>query len=282
MTVSGHLNSLFSLAPIILWVEDAVTRDYLQQAWGNPSEFVFFLAGGKSDVRVIVETARREGVFHVFGIVDRDFGTTNRADWGQPNVQLFRLPRHEMENYLLDVPALTNCGLNNRSRTDAEIQAEMERLAGLQPCWMACRIVLNSLRNAFTDGVPKHPALRSITSLADAEAHIRSTLWFGDLTKTATDWTGGTALTTAIQAAHADMQSRILNNTWAVDFSGGEIYRPLREYIYTPPPAVKKRSAEHDSDLAKLIGTWQLTNNVVPADIRDLRLALRQRVGLPP
>jgi hypothetical protein len=111
MTTAAHLGAMFAAAPIVVWVEDSLTRDYLSKAWNDDLDIVFFLAGNSAAVRPIVETARGEGINHVFGIVDRDLGTTNRAKW--PNVMIFRLPRHELENYLLDQAAWTAPGTVN-------------------------------------------------------------------------------------------------------------------------------------------------------------------------
>ena len=162
MTVVAHLRSLYSAAPIILWVEDVITRDYLGKVWGDPSEVAFMIGGTASGIHATVHTAIREGISHVFGLVDRDFGTTNRPQWNDPQTRVFRLPRHEVENYSMDAHAVTGCLLNNRGRTLVQVQNEMDRLAGLQPHWLACRRVLRQLREVVLNGYPASPPVAVI------------------------------------------------------------------------------------------------------------------------
>ena len=71
MTAATQLGSMFNVAPIIVWVEDSLTRDYLSKVWNDDPEIAFFLAGNSTAVRPVVEAARFENLNHVFGIVDR-------------------------------------------------------------------------------------------------------------------------------------------------------------------------------------------------------------------
>ena len=62
---------------INLWVEDALTREYLSTLW-NDSSVLFLVGGGNEGVRAIVKDAEEAGLTSVFGLTDRDFRPTNK------------------------------------------------------------------------------------------------------------------------------------------------------------------------------------------------------------
>ena len=79
---SESISTLYS-APIVLWVEDEITRDYLSEVWqGNPL-VKFCIAGGSENIKGVVHDARSSGFVHVFGLIDRDFGDSNRDRWSR-------------------------------------------------------------------------------------------------------------------------------------------------------------------------------------------------------
>ena len=84
---------------INLWVEDALTREYLSTLWNDPSVF-FLVGGGNEGVRAIVKDAEEAGFANVFGLTDRDFRPTNTSAWIDPlkTFRTFVLPVHEIEN----------------------------------------------------------------------------------------------------------------------------------------------------------------------------------------
>ncbi|MFO0877583.1 MAG: hypothetical protein U0840_09425 [Gemmataceae bacterium] len=279
MTAVAHLNALYSAARIILWVEDPITRDYLTRVWGDPPEIAFLISGGNASISPTVQAAEREGIGHVFGLVDRDFGRTNMASWNNPaGPRLFYLPRHEVENYALDASAIEGCGLNNRGRSVADVDTELSRLAALQPIWLACRRVLTEIRRAVLDNYPAHPTTVAMPTVAAAEQHIVGSPWFAQLPATAHQWTQPGAVLAALQAAETGYNADLASGNWRVEFSGKEIFRRVRDYVYQPP----QNPGTPDSDFAKAIGEWQQANNQVPADLAQLRSALRARVGLSP
>src|SRR4051812_5537214 len=108
--------SIPATAMIGLIVEDPLTRDYLGAVWANPIEVAFVLGGGNEGVRAIVKSFEEEGIPNVFGVTDRDFRPSNHADWFNParTFRTFVLPVHEVENYLLDAPALEASPYHNR------------------------------------------------------------------------------------------------------------------------------------------------------------------------
>ncbi len=279
MTVVTHLTALYSAARIILWVEDPFTRDYLTKLWGDPPEIAFLISGGNSSISPMIQGAEREGFRHVFGLVDRDFGHTNIHNWNNtPGPGVFYLPRHEVENYPLDAGAIQGCALNNRGRSRQDVETELSRLAAQQPIWLACRRVLSDIRRSIQNDFPQHPAIVNVPTIADAEQHIISSPLFTRLPADVTNWTQAGTVLAALQSAEAAYNADLTSGAWRTEFSGKEIFRRVRDYVYQPP----QNPGNPDSDLAKMIGEWQHTNNQVPTDLAQLRSALRVRVGLPP
>ena len=128
---------------INLWVEDALSREYLSALW-NDADVALFIGGGNEGVRAIVKDAEDAGFSNVFAVTDRDFRPTNQGSWNDPakTFRTFVLPVREIENYLLNSQALhasrfSNAGLSN---TDTEnlIVPAARRLCW----WAACRDVV--------------------------------------------------------------------------------------------------------------------------------------------
>ena len=126
---------------INLWVEDETTRAYLRELWGDPA-VAFFIGGGYEGVKAVVKDAERAGFLNVFGLIDRDFRLANKAGWSDPKKsRTFVLPKHEIENYLLDADILANSRYNNLGRTSGQILGYMEEHARRMCWWAACRDV---------------------------------------------------------------------------------------------------------------------------------------------
>ncbi|OWK36798.1 hypothetical protein [Fimbriiglobus ruber] len=178
----------------------------------------------------------------------------------------------------MDATAVQNCNLNTRKRTLTEIEVELNRLANSQPAWLACRQVLTRMRQDVQQDFPSHPNLAAVTTVAQAEQHITTAPWFNSLSAKATAWTTAGRVLSELQAAEQVFSAALTNGQWVAEFSGKEMFRRLRDYVYQPP----QNPGYPDSDFAKAIGEWQQTNGQVPADLVDLRSALRSKVGLPP
>jgi hypothetical protein len=130
MAATSDLQPFLSQKPIVLIVEDRLTKFYLLDAWGPDEQyFNILVAGGKATVQGMVEELRRHGHSNVFGLVDRDFGTSNAARWSGQNgpPEILRPDFHEIENVLLDSQALEGCDLN--SQRDNRTAVEMEQVA---------------------------------------------------------------------------------------------------------------------------------------------------------
>ena len=276
MTVAAHLSSFYAAAPIVLWVEDVVTRDYLGQVWGDPPDVAFFVAGTSEAVRPVVGAARNEQVRHVFGLIDRDFRRTNWPTWGNPTTDCFVFRRHEIENYSLDAAAIHGCALHNRSRTLPEIETELTRLAAQQPAWLACRCVLTDLCRIVQGDFPGHPKLADVPGVGEAERHITTAAWYTQLAVRATACTTAGHVRTLLDAAALNFNTALADGSWVVEFSGKEIFRRIRDYVYAPGTR-----GSHDTDFAKAIGVWQRANGQVPQDLTDLLAALIARVRTP-
>ncbi|MBT9561256.1 MAG: hypothetical protein IV100_35005 [Myxococcales bacterium] len=112
-----------NLAEVILYVEDDLTRRVLEEVWGSQSRQVRVEVGGSSDgVRHFVARPQ-SGSVRVRGLIDRDFGVTNRPDWRETS--LLVLDVHEFENLLLDEnawEAFGVIGFVNQAKAEASKQ----------------------------------------------------------------------------------------------------------------------------------------------------------------
>jgi len=279
MPTNSHLSALFASRPIILVVEDRVAEEYLYAAWGVDRQyFAIVAAGGHQTVTGVVTEARKHGYANVFGTRDRDFGNDNLAQWPAPQDHMYTCPRHEMENYLLDWPALAGCALNSmHSHSLAQIQTKANEEAQKQPWWLACRKRLRWMQSHHGDGFPKAPKIPHITGYQEAFEYITQCVWFGDLQNRTTAILDQADLQQELHAGHTQYTNDLNNGDWVQTFSGKEVFRQLRSHIYGVPKTV---SPEPDVDLAKSVGQWQYDNNAVPQDIVDLKNALKTCVGV--
>lgn len=278
MNDAAHLDSFYKAGRIVLWVEDSLTRDYLRAAWRSPVDIAFFVANGGEHVPSLATAARQNSPAfqHVFGILDRDFGYSNRASWN--TADNFYLPRHEIENYLLDADAFTASRYNTRNRSCSDVTTEIQRLAKLQPAWLACRQTLKTLRHQATDGFSRSPSLLDIVDPPTAVNHIVTLPWFQQVASRLTFSLTVVETSRRIDEAIVRYQTDLLTDDWVANFSGKEIFRQLRAYTYLPP----HKTGNLDNDFAKSVGSWQAANDRVPPDIHDLLLSLRMRVGIHP
>ena len=265
-----------------LWVEDATTRSYFRECWANDPDIFFLTAGGNEGVHAILKDAQERGYGNVFGFRDRDFGPSNCIDWGntQKAFRCFVPTVHEVENYLLDEVALAGCVLNTAHRTPAEINRRLEKRAGELVWWMACRTVIAGLRTDFTDDFPEHPKCPAVTDLASASNFITSQVWYKDLGGRAAGATAAGEIDRRLANAHVERQTELSSGAWKQTFSGRELFHHVRDWVYEARPA-NASTPEMDVDLAKAIAAWQVQNNNVPQEVRELRASLRQRAGLP-
>ena len=69
-----------------MWVEDNVTKEYLQRIWQPDDQlFLIAVAEGVESVRATVHNLRTNGYSNVFGLIDRDFRSSNRSKCENPD-----------------------------------------------------------------------------------------------------------------------------------------------------------------------------------------------------
>jgi hypothetical protein len=283
MAIVAHLTALLAARPIVLWVEDAITKAYLERIW-QPDDILFniLIGGGASSIRAVVHDLRADGYRYVFGLTDRDYDAPNVTQWNNPAsaLEVFRPTAFEIENHLLDWDALEGCGenQNRHRRTKAWITAEAEVQAQKMPWWMACRSVLAEYHLRMVGGFPRHPKIDAIQNLTQAETYIQTANgWHSGLQANVSQLLAPGVLTNDLQGAHGKWAQSLTDGSWKVHFSGREVFRVLRAKILD---ARGSTTAELDIDLAKSIADWQVTNHAVPAELVALKTALRTRVGV--
>jgi hypothetical protein len=279
---STHLDPLLQARPIVLWVEDRFTREYLSTVWQPEDQlFQILIAGGNETVAGVVHDQREQGYRHVFGLTDRDFGESNYDRWQnlQSELEVFKARVFEIENYLLDWDALAGCSENSKrlGRSSDTIRQQAEALAGGMVWWMDCRSVLADYRSRLVGNYPKHPKLGKIGNLAEAESYIRDQTWFLSFPGHAAHLQNVASLAADLTAAHAVQHVHLQDGTWTRCFSGKELFRQLRGHLFNQDYASPE---EMDVDLAKSVAEWQVQNGAVPPEMAELKAALRQRVSL--
>lgn len=272
--------SIPTTATMALVVEDPLTRDYLRAVWENPIEIAFVLGGGNDGVHAIVKSFREEGYPNVFGVTDRDFRPSNRADWHTPTrtFRTFVLPVHEVENYLLDARALQASPYQNRGLDITAIENQMRAKAGVLCWWAACRETLDELKQRFREPFPSDPS-QAVTDEFSALAYVCESVWFRKLADEAARSTVADVHARLV-ADHAVAADRLHDGSWRQEFAGKEIIRDVAGWMcdQTGVTHFPPRKAEFYSDLAKWVAAWQTANGAVPADLIDLRAALRERI----
>lgn len=278
-----HLDNLLSVRPIVLWVEDRMTKEYLQRVWQPEDQlFQILIAGSLENVTAVVRDLQRSGYGHVFGFTDRDFRNSNRSQWNRPSpdMLIYRPDRFEIENYLLDWAALAGCdeNVNRFSRTRTDIEQHATRYANRMLWWMACRQVLSDFHERLVGHFPAHPKADHINSVQDAENYIRTARnWWNDFPGHSTHIRNPSTLTNHLQTAYNDNRGDLNSGDWKINFSGKEIFRLIRGFLFNQNYA---SAEEMDTDLAKSVADWQINNHSVPSEIIELKNSIRTRLNV--
>lgn len=273
MTAAIDLPKLYRRA-INLWVEDALTSEYLKDIWRVP-DLLCLISGTSDSIGPAVTDARRNGVSNVFGVVDRDFYETNYQKWGRSELRYFVLPVHEIENYLLDPAALAGCDANTNNRTVADIDARMRAKAKDLVWWMACRHTIKRLRKLCWDNFMPVPKVSEVTDLQSACDHITSTDWFNALPVHAGQMTDSTQVETWVNGQWIAYSADLAMDEWRRSFAGKELFRHARGDIYQPPQVAT--SLTYDIDVAKSVASWQVANGQVPTELSELLNAIQAK-----
>ena len=271
--MSADIDALYKNASAVLWVEDPETRAWLNAVWeGLAPNILVLVAGGRSNVIAVCEQAKDAGYRHIFGLIDQDFGTSNRQRWASldSNERVYRLDVHEIENLLLDSAALAGCDLNTGKRTASDIDSRLVETAGARLCWVACTRFLADTRRDATNGFPPDP--RTIASLADAEAYVNDSAWFSKTADGCPALATTAAVSAALQAAHDVATAALTDGSWKTTFPGKQLFGEIRGYVHQNARGVGARI-----DLVKAVGAWQRTNRL-PPQVSELRDAIRARI----
>ncbi len=271
-------SSLYS-GQINLWVEDALTRDYLDALWNEPA-VKFLIGGGREGVQAILKDAEEAGYRNVYCVIDRDFGKSNHADWSTPGktFRRFVLPRHEIENDLLEASALQASSYQNRG---LDLQSIEDRRLGKSRdllWWSACREVIAVLRGRFRESFVPDPT-QSVADEKVAFDHICESDWFRKLA-TETGNSSRKDVLSLLKKSHAQANRRLENGEWRQDFAGKEILRDVAGWMCDRAkiPKFPTSDSEFYSDLAKQVARWQAANQKAPGDLVDLLHALKNRI----
>ena len=116
-----------------------------------------------------------------------------------------------------------------------------------------------------------------MTDRGQAELYILDSSWYTTLRSRMTEATKVKIRRRLAEAKNDDDQ--LSSGEWRVRFTGKEIFRHIRSQIYDSSDR-RATSAELDSDVAKAVARWQFDHKAVPDEIRELLVALRQRVGI--
>jgi hypothetical protein len=273
----SELESVYKNKPIILWVEDLLTRTWLHQVWED-DDIGLLVAGGNDAVFGAVKDAREAGHTNVFGFRDRDFISSNQSDWlaQAKNPTVFVPDAHEVENFLLDFPGLAALGASynprKRSAGDLEIQAQRRAASGLW--WMAARATIADVRTEVTGDFPSHPKLGNpvLSSLTDAQLDLEQRLlqsgWStrirAAIPSLDANWIAG-----RLTHHEALLRVQLNDGSWRWSWSGKELFAHVAGYL-----------GYAVFDLAKGLAEQQRANGTVDPVMTDLRAALRKRTGL--
>ncbi|MCU0656793.1 MAG: DUF4435 domain-containing protein [Polyangiaceae bacterium] len=270
--------------PITLIVEDATTRAFLQTLWAD-KDIHFRVGAGHEGVAALAHGASGSSSrVKIVGLVDRDFAPDNKARWRDLSVTVLRLTRHEIENYFLDWSVLEKLSSKSRKRSAQEIESEARNHARRRIWWMAGKRILRKMREDFIAGFPEDPAISSTTDEVAQEnviSHLCEHSFWRNLTETQRRWTAPQIRKMVIQEGEK-YQHDLSSQTWLETFSGKEIVRHLRSYAGLDPPGSSSSPAERDQDLGRKVADSMRKQRLVPADLSELRDALRYRANLPP
>ena len=170
--------ALYKNRPVYLWIEDELTRAYLDAAWGPQGTIGLLIAGNSENVRTVVANARKEGHSQVFGLRDRDFGSGGFAKW-TTNAAVLTLDSHEIENFLLDPVALEANILNTSKRSADEIARRLMTEAQAMTWGMALGATMEWLRTQLFQDFPPSGSLVSVTTESEEPSYLYKCIIIG-------------------------------------------------------------------------------------------------------
>jgi hypothetical protein len=277
--MSSDLIAAYIRARVVLWVEDDETRQYLQGAWQQDPDITFLMGGGSESIRAVVADARKRGIDHVFGLVDRDLGKSNRSQWGGSGIAVFQPEVHELENWLIDPQAWAKLPppYNPQSRSAADLAQRLQEAAAQMSWYMATRRVLAEARNR-SGHWPRHPKPREVADEASAARWIAEEMlrtdWANQSAAVGKELNDDPARLALLREAEAEYSAHLRDGTWQARFSGKELVHAIFGYVRAAVESPTK------SDYCRVLGAVQRDDNRVPAEVVDLLGALKSTAGL--
>jgi hypothetical protein len=277
MPLIGHLASIYARAKLVLWVEDRLTRDYLDAVWASP-DVELMVAGQRDAVAAVTRDARLD-VENVFGLQDRDFDRSNLADFAtRPERTVVRLTRFEIENYLLEPDALS--AVSAGRRPPDEVTRRLNDLAKPLVPWVACCAVLQAIGRDLTNGCPSKPpqpsGVNSVASTDDAEKYILGRAWLADAARQVDQWRAGRAVRDALEMEERRLAESLSTGRLTEVMPGKQLLGAVASWLWSD------FRRDRQDEVVRAVADWQRTNHAIPTDLLDLRQALRARVGLGP
>lgn len=256
-----ELSTLYRTHLYHCWVEDTLTRDYLNALWLASDLKLWVGAGGA--LREIVEASRAEiAALRIFWMNDGDWAP-NTLNQVRPGAISYRLHRHEIENYLLDEDAIASLRQMLRKGLDAAqaasaLSASAQRLV----CVVAASRTLDALKqNINVASWPTQPTIASCADAATTESWLTAQLTARRAELRAVQRGAGDALnaqhvTARLQREIQSAQQELQSGDWRRTYPGKELLRDAWDDIF----AVKQNAAA-EADLAKHVATYQRVHN---------------------
>jgi len=272
----SDIDALYKRAKANLWVEDIETRTWLEAIWfGLIPAIQVLVARGRGGVEAICKDAEKSGYKHVFGLVDRDFGTTNYEKWSSmaPDQRVYRLPVHEFENYLLsDLDALLGCDRHIEARPRIDVEQRIVEGAKKRIWWVTCIRFLADVQRKSKDGYPEHPICDNIQSLSHAENHVLQSHWFTVTARACPNLVDPATVTSELQSTHAIVEQQFNLGQWKEKFPGKEIFKEIATHL---------NATDSGLNFIKSVGEWQREHakqNNKPLPLADLRTSIEARI----
>lgn len=289
--MTSGVSSLYKNAKVFLWVEDSLTKTWLDQVWQD-TDIKMLVAGGNDAVFGAVKDAREAGHTNVFGLRDRDFIASNQSDWlvQTKDPTVFVPNVHEIENLLLDFDGLANLGsiynpprladYNPQGRSGADLRVRALLFAQHGLWWMAARATIADARMLVTADFPRHPKLGTsvVASRSSAQAQLELLLLqsaWGVSLRTQLPTMDKTWIADRLAQHETNLQDNLTQGTWLEVWSGKELWRHILGLMTNA-----KVTAAVEADFAKALAEHQRVQGTVDPLMSDLRTALRKRTGL--
>ena len=268
---------------VLVYVEDEITRRYLNAVIGHRGKLVrFTVVGGVKTVLGMLEDAARCNRKNVtFGIIDRDYACGDKQGWFQQSgAYYYKLPMHEIENYMLDFDAIAE--FTPRGKPTGKSASHWRTIAHTVAKEYLYSIVYNQLifdvRRKIVRDFPKQIVLssspnRDYTIIANGET-LRSTddvvrrfeseHWLSEIGNRIAEFQHHDFLVKTANE-YVAKYTTILNSPdddWKREFPGKEMFAGIANAM--------SMTSDDRYELARWIGESQNRHNTVPGDIQEV------------